>query len=109
VAPPGAAESPHTACADVQRELNAAVERGDSAYQLPSGGIECPVDFVVSGARDMVVEGATDGSTTFWFDPRMAGFSVMDSSNVTVRNVAIDHSPLPYVPSNTDWSQKHQP
>ena len=39
-----------------------------------------------------VVEGAADGSTTFWFDPRMAGFSVMDSSNVTVRNVAIEYT-----------------
>ena len=87
----------HSSCADVQRELNAAIERGDPVFELPSGGIICSVDFVVLGAEDLVLVGAADNSTTFWFDPRMAGFTVMNSRNVTVRNVAIDHNPLPYI------------
>ena len=93
----GSPSPPHSACADVQRELNAAIKRADPVFELPSGGIDCPVDFVVLGAEDLILIGAPDNSTTFWFDPRMAGFTVMNSRNVTVRNVAIDHNPLPYI------------
>jgi hypothetical protein len=88
---------PRVACAGVQQRLNAAIARGDAEFQLPSGGIYCPEDFVVFDAQDLVLSGAADGSTTFWFDPRMAGFSVMHSRNVTVRRVAVDHDPLPYI------------
>ena len=91
--PPPAASS----CAAIQAQLDGAIARGDEHFQLPPGGIACPVDFQVLGARDLTISGAADGSTEFWFDPRMAGFRVMDSSNVTVRRLAVDHDPLPYV------------
>ena len=91
--PPPASSS----CAAVQAQLDAAIARGDDHFQLPSGGIACPVDFQILGARDLTISGAADGSTEFWFDPRMAGFRVMDSANVTVRKLAVDHDPLPYI------------
>ena len=84
-------------CATVQSRLNAAIASGDAHFQLPAGGIACPVDFQVFGARDLTVSGARDGSTEFWFDPHIAGFVVRDSSNVTVRRLAVDHDPLPYI------------
>jgi hypothetical protein len=91
--PPPATSS----CAAIQAQLDGAITRGDDYFQLPPGGIACPVDFQVLGAHDLTIGGAVDGSTEFWFDPRMAGFRVMDSSNVTVRQLAVDHDPLPYV------------
>ena len=94
---PGPESLPHSTCADVQSQLNVAIERGDREFQLPSGGIDCSVDFLVLNAENLVLSGASDNSTTFWFDPRMAGFTVMNSRNVTVRNLAIDHNPLPYI------------
>jgi hypothetical protein len=36
------------ACSDVQRDLNAAIARGDTVFHLPQGDIRCAVDFVVS-------------------------------------------------------------
>lgn len=36
-------------CAEVQRDLNAAITRGDPEFALPAGDIRCDVDFVVLG------------------------------------------------------------
>lgn len=36
-------------CAEVQRDLNAAITRGDAEFALPPGDIRCDVDFVVLG------------------------------------------------------------
>lgn len=35
-------------------------------------------------------------NTTIWFEPRRAGFRVMNSVNVVVSDLIIDHNPLPY-------------
>lgn len=72
--PPASALS----CAAVQASLNAAIARGDAQFQLPAGGLACPTDFEVFGARNLIVSGADDGSTEFWFDPRMAGVVIRE-------------------------------
>ena len=83
----------------VQIALDTAIRARSRQFQLPAGDIICHEDFVVLNAIDLEIIGAAqiDGGTTFWFEPSRAGFRIMDSHNVTVRGIAIDHDPLPYI------------
>ena len=92
---------PRTSGDVVQRELNRAIASGVSVFQLPAGDIVCPTDLVVLSASNMLIVAAKEGST-LWFEPTgndgfRAGFRVMNSQNVTVRGITIDHDPLPYI------------
>ena len=78
---------PITSGAVVQRQLDAAIAAGAATFRLPDGGIVCSSDFVVLGARDMVISGGTD--TTFWFVaiPRAGINQMLHPQSLTVTAV----------------------
>jgi hypothetical protein len=92
-----ASGAPPIPCSEVQAQLTAAVTSHAPQFVLPASVGLCSVDFEVLGAEDFVLSGDPGGNTTLWFEPSRAGFRVMNSRNVTVRLIAIDHDPLPYI------------
>ena len=92
-----ASTTPPISCSAVQKAVNDAISTGQTVYTLPAGDIYCDVDFVVLNASNMLIQSPSINATTFWFEPSRAGFRIMDSRDVTVSGITIDHDPLPYI------------
>lgn len=79
----------------VQKNLDAAIAKGAKSFDLPKGNVIFnATDFLVSGAKDMIIQGSY--STTLWFNTG-AGMRVVGCTHVTLSTFAIDYWVLPYV------------
>jgi hypothetical protein len=88
-------QSAATPGATVQKELDAAIAKGAKAFTLPKGNVIFnSTDFLVAGAKDMVIQGFY--STQLWFNTG-AGVRLDSCSHVTLSTLAINYWVLPYV------------
>lgn len=96
-------QSQRTKGMEIQKQIYAAINRGVNEFKIPTGHYRFIQEGPTNGrpwylnihlARNFTLDG--QGSTIWFESEKPFGFLVVESNNVTIKNLTVDYDPLPY-------------
>jgi hypothetical protein len=80
---------------NLQEEIDRALQTPDRTLKLPGGRLRVGKETIqIRDVEGLTIEGT--GTTTIVFEAYVRGFSILNSSGITLRNFGIDYEPLPF-------------
>jgi hypothetical protein len=78
----------------IQAMIDTAIAQGRRSVEVPEGTYRFSERLLLRDAHDLVLDG--HGATFIFAERRSAGISVENCHGVTLRNLTIDHDPVPF-------------